>query len=449
MRPESTSARVATRLLSFGALFSLGLGMAAPGFAAEGPGLRIGALKIDARFGTEFGFNSNVQASQGSDGSLAQLNLRPSVNISTPATGLLQVNGGAGLGWRQYLFTPSDQVDQSAPDFGGIFALKMNPGGTVSFTPSDQLRIASPPNPNPKGQPITAVSNEAAAEFGFHPGGSASKARLGFSALARGAYSFLQYSNGDGYDFRNKGVGKGRGEIRYNFLPRTAASFVATVENNVFEKEKTIVGGGEGSGEGSGVELTNINTQPVRLFVGGETLLSAQLEVAAEVGTAMVDYGSIEAPSSFVANAHATYYLSRRNALSLDYIRDFADTARYAWVQFDRVGIKYGMNEQLFDASIRAAASFRTFGPDQQDSLVTSTTDVVASAEGRIGFKVARGVTAGFKYVFESRSGSAAGGVDATDAGAGDTTDIVSVGDLTQINEFTRHQAYFTIDLKY
>ncbi len=437
---------------AFGGLFAaaaISVTVAAPALAADGPGLRIGALKVDARLGTEFGFNSNVQASQGSDGSIAQLNLRPSVNISTPATGLLQVNGGVGLGWRQYLFTPSDQVDQSAPDFGGIFALKMNPGGTLSFTPSNQLRIASPPNPNPNGEPITAVSNEAAAELGFHPGGSASKARLGLSALARGAYSFLQYSNGDGYDFRNKGVGKGRGELRYNFLPRTAASVVATIEDNVFEKEKTIVGGGEGSGEGSGVELTNINTAPVRVFVGGETLLSAQLEVAAEIGTAIVDYGSIESPSSFVANAHATYYLSRRNTLSLEYIRDFADTARYAWVQFDRVGVKYGMNEQLFDASVRAATSFRTFGPDQQDPLVTETTDVVASAEGRLGFKVARGVTAGFKYVFETRAGTAVGGVDANDAGTGDPTDLVSVGDLTQVNEFTRHQAYFTIDLKY
>lgn len=437
---------------AYGGLFAavaISLTVAAPALAADGPGLRIGALKVDARLGTEFGFNSNVQASQGSDGSIAQLNLRPSVNISTPATGLLQVNGGVGLGWRQYLFTPSDQMDQSAPDFGGIFALKMNPGGTISFTPSNQLRIASPPNPNPNGEPITAVSNEAAAELGFHPGGSASKARLGFSALARGAYSFLQYSNGDGYDFRNKGVGKGRGELRYNFLPRTAASVVATIEDNVFEKEKTIVGGGEGSGEGSGVELTNINTAPVRIFVGGETLLSAQLEVAAEIGTAIVDYGSIDSPSSFVANAHATYYLSRRNTLSLEYLRDFADTARYAWVQFDRVGVKYGMNEQLFDASVRAATSFRTFGPDQQDPLVSETTDVVASAEGRVGFKVARGVTAGFKYVFETRAGTAVGGVDANDAGTGDPTDLVTVGDLTQVNEFTRHQAYFTIDLKY
>lgn len=417
--------------------------------AAEGTGLRIGALKVSATLASEFGFNSNVQASQGSDGSLAQLNLRPSVNIATPPSGLLQVNGGAGLGWRQYLFTPSDQVDQSAPDFGGIFALKLNPGGTISFTPSDQLRIASPPNPDPKGEPITAVSNEAAAELGFHPGGSASKARLGFSALARGAYSFLQYSNGDGYDFRNKGVAKGRGEIRYNFLPRTAAVVVARIEDNVFEKEKSLVDVGDGSGDGSGIELRNVNTTPIRIFVGGDTLLSAQLEVAAEVGTAVVDYGDIASPSAFVANGHATYYLTRRNSISLEYLRDFADTARYAWVQFDRVGLKYGLNEQLFDASVRASASFRTFGPDQQDPLVTGTTDVIATAEGRIDFKVARGVTAGFKYVLETRAGSAEGAVDSPEAGTGDSTDIVSVGDLTQINEFTRHQAYFTIVLKY
>ena len=427
-------------LLVFGAV---GAGDA----AAQSEGLRVGALKVDARLGTEFGFNSNVQASSGADGSVAQLNLRPSLNLSTPATGLLQVNAGAGLGWRQYLLVPDGQQNQSAPDIGGIFALKMNPGGSVSFTPSDQLRIASAPNPSPNGEPITAVSNEASAELGFHPGGSASKARLGFSALARGAYSFLQYSNGDGYDFRDQGVGKGRGELRYNFLPRTLVGVVATVENNVFDKATTVVG--EGSGEGSGTVLTNIDTTPIRLFVGGETLLSAQLEVAAEVGTAFVDYGTLDSPSSLVANAHATYYLSRRNTLSMEYLRDFADSARYSWVEFDRLALKYTTNEQLVDGSVRVAASFRNFGPDQQDTLVTATTDVVASAEGRIGFKVAKGVTAGFKYVFETRAGSATGGVDAIEAGTGDATDLVAPGDLTQINEFTRHQAYFTVDLKY
>jgi hypothetical protein len=410
----------------------------------------VGALKIDARLGTEFGFNSNVQATQGSDGSLAQFNLRPSLNLATPATGLMQVNAGAGLAWRQYLLVPEGQQDQSAPDIGGIFALKLNPGGTLSFTPSDQLRISSSPNPSPRGEPITAVSNEAGAELGFHPGGSAAKARLGFSALARGSYSFLQYSNGDGYDFRDKGVGKGRGEIRYNLLPRTSVNFVATVENNVFDKATTLVGGGEGSGEGSGVELTNINTTPIRLFVGGETLLSAQLEVAAELGTAMVEYGSLDNPSSFIANAQATYYLSRRNSLAFEYLRDFADSARYSWVQFDRISVKYATSEQLVDASARMAASFRNFGPDQQDLLVTATTDVVASVEGRIGFKVAKGVTAGFKYVFETRAGSATGSVDASGAGAVDSSDlVVSPAELAQVNEFTRHQAYFTVDLKY
>jgi hypothetical protein len=416
---------------------------------ASAEGLRVGALKIDARLGTEFGFNSNVQATQGSDGSLAQFNLRPSLNLATPATGLMQVNAGAGLAWRQYLLVPEDQQDQSAPDIGGIFALKLNPGGTLSFTPSDQLRISSSPNPSPKGSPITAVSNEAAAELGFHPGGSAAKARLGFSALAKGSYAFLQYSNSDGYDFRDKGVGKGRGEIRYNLLPRTAVNLVATVENNVFDKATTVVGGGDGSGEGSGVELSNINTTPIRLFVGGDTLLSAQLEVAAELGTALVEYGSIENPSAFIANAQATYYLSRRNSLAFEYLRDFADSARYSWVQFDRISVKYATSQQLVNASARLATSFRSFGPDQQDPLVTETTDIVASAEGRIGFTVAKGVTAGFRYVFETRAGTAKGGVDSTEAGTGDASELVSPGELTQVNEFTRHQAYFTVDLKY
>lgn len=434
----------------FSLLVMLVAALSAPGRAlASGEGLRIGALKVDARLGTEFGFNSNVQANAGSEGSIAQVNLRPSVNLSTPASGLMQINAGAGLGWRQYLLVPDGQKDQSAPDLGGIFALKLNPGGTLSFTPSDQLRVSSPPNPAPTGGPITAVSNEAAAEFGFHPGGSASKARLGFSALAKAAYGFLQYSNGDGYDFRDKGIGKGRGELRYNFLPRTAATFVATVENNVFDKATTPIGVGEGSGEGSGLTLSNIDTTPIRLFAGAETLLSAQLEVGAELGTSFVDYGAIANPSAFVANAHATYYLSRRNRLSFEYLRDFADTARYAWVQYDRLSVKYATSDQLFDASARVAASFRNFGPDQQDPRVTETTDLVASAEGRIGFKVAKGVLAGFKYVFETRSGSATGNVDATGAGVGDSTDIVSASDLTQINEFTRHQAYFTVDLKY
>ena len=417
--------------------------------SAAGEGLRLGTLKVDARLGTEFGFNSNVQANAGSESSVAQLNLRPSVNLSTPASGLMQVNAGAGLGWRQYLLVPEGQQDQSAPDFGGIFALKFNPGGAFSFTPSDQLRISSPPNPAPTGEPITAVSNEAAAEVGFHPGGSASKARLGFSALGKVAYGFLQYSNGDGYDFRDKAVGKGRGEIRYNFLPRTAASFVATVEDTVFDKASTVAGGGDGSGEGSGVTLSNINTTPIRIFAGGETLLSAQLEVGAEIGTAFVDYGAIDTPSALLANAQATYFLSRRNSLSLEYLRDFADSARYAWVQYDRLAVKYATSDQLFDASVRVAASFRNFGPDQQDPLVSETTDMVGSAEGRIGFKVAKGVLAGFKYVFETRSGSATGGVEAAGAGTGESSDIVSASELTQINEFTRHQAYFTIDLKY
>jgi hypothetical protein len=184
--------------------------------------------------------------------------------------------------------------------------------------------------------------------------------------------------------------------------------------------------------------------------VGGETLLSAQLEVAAELGTAMVEYGSLDNPSSFIANAQATYYLSRRKSLAFEYLRDFADSARYSWVQFDRISVKYATSEQLVDASARMAASFRNFGPDQQDPLVTATTDVVASVEGRIGFKVAKGVTAGFKYVFETRAGSATGSVDASGAGAVDSSDlVVSPAELAQVNEFTRHQAYFTVDLKY
>lgn len=418
--------------------------------SAEGDGLHVGSLKVDARLGTQVGFNSNVHANNLGDSSVAQLNIRPSLSVSTPAVGLMQLNGGVGLGWRQYLLVPDGQRDQSAPDFGGVFALKFNPSGMFSFTPSDALRVSSPPNPQPTGEPITAVSNETAAELGFHPGGSANKARLGFSAVARGAYAFLQYTNGEGYDFRDKGVSKGRGELRYNLLPRTAVNVVATVESTTFANETAVVGGGDGSGDGSGTTLTNVNTTPVRIFVGGETLLSAQLEVGAELGTAFVEYGAATySPSSFVATAHATYYLSRRNSLELDYIRDFADATRYSWVQYDRLAIKYASKEQLFDLSARLAASFRNFGKDQQDPLVTATADVVTSAEGAIAFKVAKGITAGFKYVFESRTGSAVGGVDATGAGAGDATEVVSPGDLTQLNEFQRHQAYFTVDLKY
>ena len=62
---------------------------------------------------------------------------------------------------------------------------------------------------------------------------------------------------------------------------------------------------------------------------------------------------------------------------------------------------------------------------------------------------MAKGVLAGFKYVFETRSGSAEGVVDASGAGTGDAADLITAGDLTKINEFTRHQAYFTVDLKY
>ena len=449
MRENAAAAAVGCRLLSLLVLLT-GLVSDAGVAWSQSDGLRFGSVKVDAKLGTQLGFNSNVNASNASEASVAQLNIRPSLNFSTPPVGLTQINAGVGMGWREYLLIPEGQKDQSAPDFGGIFAIKFNPTGAFSFTPSDQLRVASPPNPTPTGGPITAVSNESAVEVGFHPGGMASKARLGFSGVLRGAYAFLQYSNGDGYDFRDKGVSKGRAEIRYNLLPRTAVNLVATVESTAFATDTTVVGGNGIDGDGSGVTITNTGTTPVRVFLGGETLLSAQLEVGAQLGTAFVDYGSVKStPSAYVANARATYSLSRRNALSLEYLRDFTDTSRYDWVQYDRLGVRYTVTAQLFDASARVASSFRNFGQDQQNPLVSSTTDVVTSAEGAISFKVARGVSTGFRYQFESRSGSAVGGVEATEAGVSDPAEIGAPGDLTQLNEFSRHQAYFTVDLKY
>ena len=58
-------------------------------------------------------------------------------------------------------------------------------------------------------------------------------------------------------------------------------------------------------------------------------------------------------------------------------------------------------------------------------------------------------MAAGFKYVFETRAGDATGSVDNETSGGSDAAELVLSGDATSINEFSRHQAYFTIDLKY
>ena len=65
--------------------------------SAEGDGLHVGSLKVDARLGTQVGFNSNVHANNLGDSSVAQLNIRPSLSVSTPAVGLMQLNGVLGV----------------------------------------------------------------------------------------------------------------------------------------------------------------------------------------------------------------------------------------------------------------------------------------------------------------------------------------------------------------
>jgi hypothetical protein len=416
--------------------------VASPARAQEG-GLQLGGTKVGAKLRLEAGFNSNVLGNA-EEASALQLNILPSVSLSTPRPGFVAWSGALGGGWRQYLASESAVSEQSDLDANVALAAKVNPNGMFSVTPGNRFRLLSPPNNSASvkeerdAAPLQNLTNEAYLELGYHPGGSVGRSRLGLSGTLRGSWKANRYGNAD----RDRDAVGASALVRYHFLPRTSAHVRGSFESVSFDKSssETIVG-----------VIQNRDSAPVRVFVGGETLFSARFEAAAEVGFGSAGFDDVsDSPETLVAAARATYYLSRRSSIGLEYDRDFADAAAATWLQYDTVGLKFAFKERLVEAKAGASVSMRSFGDVLPTSVtdsgvqlgeITDRSDRLLGLDAAVGFKISPFAFAGLQYRLQQKAG---------DAGSADSsTDVeVNAEDLAP-NDFTRNQVFLTFELRY
>lgn len=310
---------------------AVALAVASPAAAGPGNGIRLGGsqgrlhpfLELEARY------DSNVFYDEARDAAGdAILHVRPGFDLTIPGdTTALQLK--AALDWAQYLGVDGDTSDLSKLFGEASLGVGVNRRGQLGLEITDDFRRGTSTSALTLGSAVIANRNALAVSVPWRPGGGALVFTIGGDWLLE---SFEPYLDGtlcdpavsgaicDSEALADLGYNQvgGRAELRWKFLPRTAALVEAAYFTRLPNEPELAL-------ENSGF----------RTAVGFAGLLSARLAGTLKGGFSRT-YGDLNV-SSWFANAELEYLASETTSARLGYLHDVGLDPGFAAFESHRV----------------------------------------------------------------------------------------------------------------
>jgi hypothetical protein len=367
------------------------LGRASPAAAAAGNGIRVGGSegRLHPYLGVEGRYDSNVFFDDAGRqvGDLV-LHVRPGIALQVPGE-TTSVDLNAALDWAQYLgLEDSATRDDLSKLYGeASLGIGLNRRGSLGLELDDVFRRSTATQTFTFGSAVIANYNTLRLAVPWKPGGGALVLTAGgdwtletFEPYLDGvdttALSKLGYSDLSGF-----------GELRWKFLPRTAA----VLEASYFER---LPSDPDLSSEASGV----------RAAAGMTGLVTSHL-----AGTLKAGYGDTlgsldESFRTWLATAELEWLATETASVRIGYGHDFGvdpgltTTGR---------ALLYSTNRLSAEARVlmRSRYTLRLAGQWEHRSyeLVEGTSNAVVRVEPSVDAQVARWLRAGVGYVYSRR----------------------------------------------
>ncbi len=346
--------------------------------------------------------------------------IRPSIGVNVPGSSVeLDLLGQANI--MRYFGTGSEPAEN---EFGGNITTKLrlgSPDSFLGFMVENQV-VRTPVFLDEAG---TIASNErrfkmwhnrGEALFTLRPGGRALEFDLGYGLLA------------NMYDTLPTGLThSGIFEARWKFFPKTA--FVFHGDIGTFTP-------------GTNVANNTKSALPIHVYMGAVGQVTARLnaEITAGYGDTLTEGGGASSKRGPIGNLILTYVFGPDTRLSVGYRRQIQPEVVVNAVSSDTpfVNFTVGLMGRL-RLSLYGSYQFRRLGEFQAQTLevVDPTSAQIAVADARAEYWFFSWLNASIGYRLQSQS-------------VADAATVPSGGLATAyLQDFSRHQVYFNLGLRY
>lgn len=401
-----------------------GLSLATPAAAGPGNGIRLGGsagrlhptLELEARYDSNV-FYADPDRSVGD----LVLHVRPGFTLRVPGDSTaLELR--AALDWAEYLGVEGDTGELSKLFGEASLGVGLNRRGAVGLELTDDFRRSTSTEALALGSAVIANSNALAVAIPFRPGGGALVFTVGGDWLLE---TFEPYLDGtlcdpavggaacDSELLADLGYNQlgGRAELRWKFLPRTAA----VLEGRYFAR---LPNEPDLAAENSGF----------RVATGLAGLLTARIAGTLKGGYTRT-FGDLTLASWF-ANAELEYLASETTSARLGYLHD---------VGLDPVAGTFASHRVYGDAKVLLASRFtaRLAGQLEDRSYEADEVDVgfgttLVRVEPSIGAEITRWLTATVAYAYTDR-----------------TSDLPAGAPQLPAFDYSKHEAWLRLGLIY
>lgn len=386
------------------------------------------------------GFDSNLfyGSQQGADRlhDAPEGSVEPRLSIDTEEPGTWDLSADAAVRWRQYFSDEEVVRNQSGLSARLDGSAWWNSEGAASLKLSNQFTRTNETPSTPSGNTINRIFNRAGVMGGLHPGGRILETYASYD------FSIYRHSRFEDLDRVTHHFGW---NAHWSFLPQTALT--AEVDYRLIRYDQDFRG--EAAGVSPDGQLTNVDSDPLRVMGGLRGLITPRISLHLRGGYGWARYAQGATFSGPLVRVEASYQFGNvdfDNRLRLGYDRDFKDSTIGNFYTAHRAlaGYEQGFVDNRLRLDLEVEAQIRDYSElgvteatteDHQFEFPEDLSDLVLGVSARTTYDIRDGWSVGARYGFRSNF----------------TEDRILIGGTSEdvVRDFQRHQVLLTTELTY
>ena len=326
------------------------------------------------------------------------------------------------VAFREYFHDQRQVTEKRSLEVDAGIKLKLFPYGTFTVVLYDDFARTVPAWSGPNADRIT---NRGGVDFEIKPGGGRLNFTLGYA-------NNLDLFEQDRFSFANKMSHELRLIAKWRLLPKTAAFFEA---NSQIYDYLDPTGGEAVKDKATGKAVPNLNSYPLRLFLGFAGLFTPRFSVLLKVGYGNSLHVENDSYNMLVALAEATFFISPLSKIKGGFEHNFADSFYGNYFVDERVYIGYDhfiINRILLH--LKGEYRFRQHEGFPAGSSVQELNYHIITADFGLDYKILEWMYVGLGYNLEYRK---------------QTTPALPSATGTYFNDFVKHQVFGKVGLSY
>lgn len=395
-------------------------------------GIKAGNFLIWPSLILEGRWNSNVfrEDSTEEPDDAPVLRILPGIAVSNANPNKLAFQVGVGADVRFYLSEDDRVSEQQGVGITGDLRLDILPKGPVTITIRDQFRRELETRNFSTSETYNHNYNEAAAQIAIHPGGGALNIALGYGFL------FDMYDDFPSADYY---VHDFRFRTTWKFYPKTLALLEASI--GLFDWQESAPDTTVDTGHG-----IRVDHMPFRVYLGLNGFITKKLAALLKIGYGNSLHDDGPTFNHVIAQAEVAFKFTSNILAAAGFTRDFSGTSFYSNYYAEnktylrgqmrlarRVGIDLSVSYHLVD--------FAEFDPATPGIFVShkERRDQVLGVHAKVDVDITRWI--GLSVGYELRSVFTKFFVE--------TTDLTTSAKEVDAGEYTQHQVYGSVNVRY